>query len=183
VSASAASGLLVAGAASAATAPEDDVTILRRTLEVEQGVVVAYRRVLSSGKLEPRLTGKVGAILAQELVHVGTLRRALATRGASIPRAPRDVAAAQRGLAKRHMYTSLTVLRNQNECLKLLIDVESVAEGAYFEAIGKLKDPGLLRLSTQIMGCEAQHWTVLSGIRHHGDVMISVPYPFVQGSM
>ena len=73
-------------------------------------------------------------------------------------------------------------LHTQNECLKLLVDVETVAEDAYFVAIGKLRDPGLMRLSAQIMGCEAQHWTLLSAARHHGDVMMTVPYPFVGGT-
>lgn len=182
ISAAGAAGLVAAGVVSADTLPESDMAILARMLKVEQWVVVAYRRALSSGKLEPRLSSRVAAILGQELVHVTTLRRALASRGAPIPPPPRDVAAAQRGLATRHMYTSLTELRDEKACLKLLIDVESVAEGAYFEAIGKLTDPALLRMSAQIMGCEAQHWTVLSAVRHHGDVLISVPYPFVEGS-
>ena len=181
-SAVAAAGLAAPGAAAAQSAPDGDPRILGRTLQVEQWVIVAYRSALASGKLEPALAAKVRGFLAQELVHASTLSNALARRGAPIPPAPRDVAAAQRGFATRHMYTSLTNLRDRKACLKLLIDVESVAEGAYFEAIGKLKDPALLRLSAQIMGSEAQHWTVLSAARHHGDVMISVPYPFVQGS-
>ena len=89
---------------------------------------------------------------------------------------------AQRGFAAHHMYTSLTKLPSQNACLKLLIDVETVAESAYLEAIAKLGDARLLRISAEIMGAEAQHWTALSSVRHHGDVMMSVPYPFVGGS-
>lgn len=164
------------------TRPLSDPQLIALTLRVEQLVVIAYRRVLASRRLEPPVAGVVRQILGQELVHVATLEHELRSLGSTPPPPPRDLEAAQRGLATRHTYTSLTELRDQNECLKLLIDVESVAEGVYFEAVGKLTDAGLLRLSAEIMGCEAQHWSVLAAIRHHGDVLISVPYPFVQGS-
>jgi hypothetical protein len=45
-----------------------------------------------------------------------------------------------------------------------------------------LSTPSLIRLSVQIMSCEAQHWTVLSGIQHPGQYVKAVPWPFVQGS-
>ena len=50
------------------------------------------------------------------------------------------------------------------------------------DAVRFVADPHLLRLSAEIMGAEAQHWTALSSMRHHGDVKMSVPYPFVGGS-
>ena len=162
--------------------PESNAALLGRALRVEQLVVIAYRRVLASGALEAKVARQVEEILGQELVHVATLERELSALGASPPAPPRDLAAAQRALATHHMYTSLSDLRNQKACLKLLVDVESVVEGAYFRAIGKLTDPRLLRMSAQILGCEAQHWTALASIRHHGDVEIAVPYPFVGGS-
>jgi Ferritin-like domain len=170
-------------AALAGAAPADsDVRVLRRTLAIEQLVVFAYRHTLASGKLHPGAARLVGQILGQELVHVATLERALATLGAEPPAAPRDLASAQQGFSDHHMDTSLAEIPDQNACLRLLVDVESVAEGAYFEAIGKLTDARLLRTSCAIMGCEAQHWTLLSALRHHGDVLITVPYPFVGGS-
>jgi Ferritin-like domain len=162
--------------------PASDVRLLKRTLTTEQLVVVAYRHTLASGKLEPGTAQLVRRILGQELVHVATLERALLALGAEPPEPHGDLVSAQRGFAIHHMYTSLTELPDQNACLRLLVDVESVVEGAYFEAIGKLTDAQLLRMSCAIMGCEAQHWTLLSSVRHHGDVLITVPYPFVGGS-
>jgi rubrerythrin len=174
---------LGAPAASArGTAPEDDTSLLGQTLRVEQLVVIAYRRVLASGASSSRVARTVQTILGQELAHVAALERALEARGARPPAPPRDLVAAQRGFAAHHMFTSLTDLPTQKSCLRLLIDVETIAESAYLEAIAKLSDAHLLRMSTEIMGCEAQHWTVLSAVRHHGDVMRSVPYPFVGGS-
>lgn len=182
VSAAAVSGFAGVEAAEAVLTPEADGELVRGMLRAEHLVVIAYRGVLESGKLEPELERKVRAIVPQELQHVAALTKALEAIGTPAPAPPRDLIAAQRGLTQRHIHTSLTGLHTRNECLKLLIDVESMAEAAYFDAIGKLGDPALLRLSAQIMGCEAQHWTALSAARHHGDVMIAVPYPFVQGA-
>jgi hypothetical protein len=182
VSAVAASGLAASPAVAAAVTPQRDGELLRRALDAEYLVVIAYRRALGSGKLEPQLAAWVGAILRQELAHVTALKAALAAAGVAPPSPPSKLLEAQRRLADRHVYTPLGDLRSRNECLKLLIDVESMAEAEYFNAIGKLHDPALVRLSARIMGSEAQHWTALSAARHHGDVMLAVPYPFVQGT-
>ncbi len=40
----------------------------------------------------------------------------------------------------------------------------------------------LARTCAEIMGCEAQHWTVLSGFLNHRDATKAVPYPFVAGT-
>jgi len=161
---------------------EGDSGVLTRALRVEQLVVFAYRRVASSSALKPAAAQAVGDLLGQELDHVTALERALRALGAAIPAGPADTAAAQKALGMYHVHRSLTDLVTEHNCLKLLIDMESVAEGAYFSALAKLSDPALLRLALEIMGCEAQHWTILSGLLHRGNVMHSVPYPFVQGS-
>lgn len=179
----AAAGLAGAQAAGAQPAPTTDADVLRRTLQIEQVVVIAYRRAISSGALHPPIARKLHAFLGQELQHVRILEAALRSVGAPPPSPPHDLAAAQRTLSRHHVEVSLMDLRTQNQCLRLLVDVETLAEDAYFEAVGKLADAALLRTSAQIMGCEAQHWTVLSSARHHGDVKISVPYPFVGGPL
>ena len=167
----------------AAVAPaQSDAAVLARTLQIEQLVSIAYRQAIGSGALGPTVIGPLRALLSQELEHVATLEHGLRGLGASVPAPPAGVASAQAALVRHHVFASLTRLRTQHECLRLLIDVESLAEGAYFSAISKLSDPGLLRTSTEIMGCEAQHWTLLSALQHHGNVDRAVPYPFVQGS-
>jgi hypothetical protein len=77
---------------------------------------------------------------------------------------------------------SLTDLRTQNACLKLLVDLESVAEGASYTPIKHLRRPELVQLCARIMACEAQHWTVLSGLRNPGQYVKAVPWPYVFGS-
>lgn len=166
-------------AAAGAPAPGDSA-VLTRTLRTEQLVVIAYERVLASGLLAPAVSTQVRVLLGQEHQHVAALERSLRELGAVLPRTSES--AARRALSAHHIHESLTGLRNQHECLKLLIDIESLAEGAYFAAISKLTDPSLLRTSVEAMGCEAQHWTVLSAIQNPGKLYRSVPYPFVQGS-
>ena len=47
--------------------------------------------------------------------------------------------------------------------------------------MSKLSDSMLLVDAAQVMGCEAQHWTALSGLQHAGDVFVGVPYSTVKG--
>lgn len=177
-----AGSMLAAPVASAARGSTGDAEILSKTLSVEQLVVFSYQRAVASGALESGVAGQIRGMLSQELRHVAMLESALRSLGATIPSAPRDVASAQRALATHHVVRSLTDLHTQFNCLKLLIDVESVAEGAYFSAIASLSDPGHVRTAAGIMGCEAQHWTIISELLNDYNVMRSVPYPFVAGS-
>ena len=66
--------------------------------------------------------------------------------------------------------------------MQLLVDLESVAEGVYFTALATLSKPGLSAPGAQIMACEAQHWTAVSGLRNPGMYVKAVPWPFVTGS-
>jgi ferritin-like protein len=184
LAASAISSAAVQPAAAAPTtaSPQSESAALSRALSVERLVVVAYRDVLSSGLTTAGVSRQLGRLLAQEHEHVAAVERALRTLGAAIPPPPASPAAAQSALARHNVNLRLGRLRTQHECLRLLIDVESLAEGAYFAAISKLSDPNLVRMSVEIMGCEAQHWTVLSDLQRPGDVGRAVPYPFVQGS-
>jgi hypothetical protein len=179
----AAAGLLGAEAARAAGPPPTDADVLRRTLQIERVVVIAYRQAIASDALAVPVARQLEQILGQEHEHVAILEAALRSLGEPPPPPPTDLPAAQRLLTSHHVNVSLLQLRTQDQCLRLLVNVETLAEEAYFTAVGQLSDAALLRTSTQIMGCEAQHWTVLSTVKHHGDVMMTVPYPFVGGPL
>ena len=168
--------------AAASRPAESEPQVLERVLGIELLVVTAYQHVLATRLLEPAVRNQLNVLLRQELEHVGMLRATLERIGSTGPPAP-SVAAAQAELTRHHVYWSLTQLRHQRSALKLLVDVESLAENAYFGAIAKLRDPQLVRTSAEVMGCEAQHWTVLSGFLHHEDPIKAVPYPFVGGSL
>jgi ferritin-like protein len=184
IAASAVSSAAVQPAAAASTtaSPQSESEALSRALSVERLVVVAYHDVLSSGVITPGARRQLRRLLAQEHEHVAAVEGALRMLGAAIPPPPASPAAAQSALARHNVHLALGRLRTQHQCVRLLIDVESLAEGAYFAAVAKLSDPKLVKMSVEIMGCEAQHWTVLSALQHHGDVSRAVPYPFVQGS-
>lgn len=172
----------LAPVAQATSAPsQDEARALAHALEIEQLVVLAYRRALSSGVLRPPVKGQLQTHLAQELEHVAVLERAAAERAMNIPASP-SLASGQAELSGHGIPWSLTRIRSQHDCLKLLVDVESLAENAYFQAVGRLQDLKLARTCAEIMGCEAQHWTVLSGFLNHRDAKKAVPYPFVQGT-
>jgi hypothetical protein len=155
---------------------------LQKTLEVEQLVVISYRRALAGGALAAAVEQRVRTLLAQELDHVATLELELDRRGVAVPNPPTAVSAVQAALARHQLSVDLTRLHTQHDYLRLLIDVETVVEAAYFAAISKLGDASLVRLCVEAMGGEAQHWTVLSALQHPGQVAAAVPYAFVRGS-
>lgn len=171
-----------ASCASAATSGGSEAEALSYALQVERLGVIAYTQVLATSVLSAGVRVQLQTLAAQEREHVATLERILGGLGASIPQGPADTAAAQAIMSRHQVDLSLTDLHSQRDCLRLLVDVESLTEGAYFAAIPQLTQASLLRASLGLMGSDAQHWTVLSGIQHRGDVSVSVPYPFVQGS-
>jgi hypothetical protein len=184
IAAAAAASLLTATLDSAAlAATETDAQILAATLAVEQLALVAYHQVLASGTLLPHPERIVRGLLDQELEHISVLTRELVGLGAQPPTVAPDPASVEKALAAHNTPTSLTDLHTQHDSLKLLVNVETILEGAYYAAISTLHEPRLLATSAAIMANEAQHWTLLSGLQHHGDVSLSVPYAFVQGAV
>lgn len=173
---------LLAGTAPAVAAPAQvEARALTHALQIEQVVVIAYHQVVASDVLRASVRTQLRLLLGQEVEHVTLLERALVARGEIVAAAP-SVGAAQAVLTQHGVHWSLTRLRNQHDALKLLVDVESLAENVYFEAVGAVVEPALMRTCGAIMGCEAQHWTVLSGLLNHEDAAKAVPYPFVAGS-
>jgi Ferritin-like domain len=181
VGAGAVASVLASAASATAAPPQVEARALTHALQIEQLLLIAYRQVVASPVVHPPVAGQLRTQLGQETVHVALLEKALADRGEIIPTPP-SLAAAQIELTQHQVHWSLTNLRNQHDCLKLLVDIESLAENAYFQAVGEIQDPGLLRACAEIMACEAQHWTVLSGFLNHEDPKKAVPYPFVEGT-
>jgi hypothetical protein len=170
------------GLALADAAVPSDSEVLGKVLLVERLVVLAYRQVLASGTLAAGENAVLEQFLAQELEHVATLAARLEALGAAADTAPLDVKTGDALLGKHYISGSVTDVHTRKDCFRLLIDLESVAEGAYFTALKTLGTAELVRMSAQAMGCEAQHWTVLSGLRNPGIYVKSVPWPFVTGS-
>ena len=180
--AAAVAGGFGADRALADTAPPSDADLLTKTLEVERLMVFAYERVLASGALSPGVQRVITPFLAQERAHVAAVAAALSGLGASAPAGPLTLTQASAALGEHHVSDSLTALHTEHDCLKLLVDLESVAEGASYTPIKDLSRPHLVRVCAQIMACEAQHWTVLSGLRNPGEYVKAVPWPYVFGT-
>jgi hypothetical protein len=158
-----------------------DTEILKRLLAIEQLTEFAYAHLLQSGGLSAPTRRVVGTFLSQERAHVEILSSALVGRGGAVPAAPTDVTVASRQLAKLGASGSLRDSGGDAVSVRYLIGVETLAEGAYYSAMSKLSNATLLARAAQIMCCEAQHWTTLSGLQHAGDVFLGVPYPTVTG--
>jgi Ferritin-like domain len=171
-----------ASSALADTPAPSDVELLTNSLMVERLMVLAYQKVLSSRLLPADLQRVIEPHLGHERAHVAALAGRLRSLGAPAPTGPLDLKTAAATMGQYHVSDSLTDLHTQNECLKLLVDLESVAEGIHYTALKDLRSPPLQRLSAQVMACEAQHWTVLSGLRNPGEYVKSIPWPFVYGS-
>lgn len=172
---------LGAGAA-AAVAAGSEAGALAHALQLERAGVIAYRQALAARVVSAPVGAQLRLLLAENLQHVARLEQFLRRLGAGIPAGPATVAEAQALLAQHQVHRSLTTLASEHDALRLLIDTEGLTEGAYFSAIPLLTDPTLSRTAIEMLGADAQHWTVLSGIQHNGNVFQSVPYPFAQGS-
>ncbi len=177
-----AAGAAIVAAPAGADAPVSDGEALSKALEIERLMVLAYRRVLASGALAPDIERAIAPYLAHEVAHVSTVASRLAALNESAPAGPLTLDAAGTILSKHNIPGSLTDLHSQNDCLRLLVNLESLAEGVYFTALKTLSHPSLQQLAAQIMACEAQHWTAVSGLRNPGQYVKAVPWPFVTGS-
>jgi hypothetical protein len=174
-------GPLASQAVADESAPSD-AHLLANALEVERVMVLAYERVLASGALTAGVQRAIAPYGEHERAHVAAVASALRGLGAAAPTGPISMKAAGEVLGRHHVSDSLTALHSEHDCLKLLIDLESVSEGVYYAALKDLRRPRLVQLSAHIMACEAQHWTVLSGLRNPGEYVKAIPWPYVYGT-
>jgi Ferritin-like domain len=168
--------------AQADEAPPSPEELLGKALDVERVLVLAYERVFASGSLSPGIQRAITPHLEHERAHVAAVAAELTRLGAPAPTGPLSVNDASDLLGDHNISDSLTDLHSENDCLKLLVDLESLAEGAHYTPLKDLTDPRQVRLSAQIMACEAQHWTVLSGLRNPGQYVKAIPWPYVYGT-
>ena len=168
--------------AQADEAPPSPEELLGKALDVERVMVLAYERVFASGALSPGIQRAITPHLEHERAHVAAVAAELTRLGAPAPASPISLKAASEVLDEHNVSGSLTDLHSEHDCLKLLVDLESVAEGAHYTPLKDLTDPRLVRLNAQIMACEAQHWTVLSGLRNPGQYVKAIPWPYVYGT-
>jgi hypothetical protein len=160
---------------------QSDADLVGQVLAVEFLAIGVYEGVIGSGLLAPRTKHEARRALSQERAHVRALAAALEELGRTIPPRPSGQGAIDQGLAAHKVTGRLTNLRTEHDCVSLLLDLEAVAEGAYFKVMSMLQGPGLLHLAAQIMANEAQHAAAISEARRPGDIGQAVPYAYVEG--
>jgi ferritin-like protein len=176
-------GVTTLGAEQAEAAePQTDAELIRAIVSVELLVVFCYEQVLSSGKLSAESEHLIRQLLGHEHTHVDVLSAALEELGQEPPDPPASVTDADAELSVLHGSARLASLQSEQDCLRLLEQVESLAQGAYYVSMSKLADVKLARTCASILGAEAQHYTAVAGLLHPGDINKAVPGPFVEGS-
>lgn len=151
-----------------------DRKVLEGLLVPEQQLIYGCRRLLASGLLAHDSTHVVTLILGQEREHLAVLEEQIRALGGAPSARPFRPSA--------DLVKLFTGLRREAYGLRALVDVESVAEGTYFQAIGQLHHPKLAQIAAEIMACEAQHWSLLADLNNHGLVYNIVTDPYVRGS-
>jgi Ferritin-like domain len=183
-----AGGVLLASAsaavpAQAATTPTDaSVTDrLQRLIRIELLLLFCYRHVLASPVLTAHARETLAPFVAHEQAHIAALEKQLTDRGGSVPAGPASTTAANRDLGHRKVGGRLGQLRGDLDAVRLLMTLEQVTVGAYFVALMKLSDAGLIELASQIMANEAQHDAMLGLLLPPNKPADAVPYGLVQG--
>jgi hypothetical protein len=161
--------------------PVSDPKLVRLLLGAELLAAAVYERVLATGLLSPRAQRAARGLLAHEHAHAVALQAELTGLATSAPSAPADTKAVQSALSDHQVTRSLTDLHHERDCLDLLLDLENLMEGAYYQAMSKLARPRLQQLGAQILASEAQHYALLGELRRHKDFSRAVPYAFVEG--
>jgi rubrerythrin len=129
-----------------------DGAIVDAVLKLELTAVAAYEAAIRSGHLESRILATAKLLKHHEQEHAA----ALSTWLDKVGHPP-----AGRVQADAKMLARWAKARDQASILRLAIELENKAVADYYDAAGKLRDPGLLRTTAEIMASEGQHLVVL----------------------
>jgi ferritin-like protein len=162
-------------------AAESQAVRVQRLMSVELLMLYTYRQVIASSLLSPSARRALAPLRANEEAHVRALGMRLSALGGSAPAPPDSVAEANQDLAHREVSGRLGQLKGAKDALRLLLAVERVTVGAYFVALTKLEDPGLITLAAEIMANDAQHEAIIGELLYPGKAGQAVPYGLVQG--
>jgi hypothetical protein len=165
-----------------ATTTPSDPELLRELVAIEQLLIVVYRRVIATGLLSPRVHRIARRVLTQEVAHARAVTRELRALGGTPARPLHTTDTIDKALSDLKVTGQVSGLRNEHDCVHLLLDLEMAAEGAYFNAISALRSMPLTQLAVTILASEAQHQTAVSEARRPGDASQAVPTSFVKGT-
>jgi len=140
---------------SAFAVDENDGAVLASAIDLERVTVIAYDNVLAGGLLTPGVRGVVRGFRDHEQAHADVLITALTDLGGTPPAPPAGVAAVD------DVAEGLGAVRTQADALSFLIELETAAVAAYFDAHRKLGEAKLLQTGASIMANEGQHLAIL----------------------
>jgi demethoxyubiquinone hydroxylase (CLK1/Coq7/Cat5 family) len=161
--------------------PGGDDAVLASVLRVEQVVVFAYERTLTTATLSASVQEALTTFLDQERAHVRELSLDLTALGGTVPGAVTAMKAFEAELRQLRVRRRPARLRTEREYLRFLVDLETVIARHYRFAIELLTGETRLWAAAEIMADEAQHATVLSELLSPGKVRRAVPSAFVAG--
>ena len=132
-----------------------DVPLVQNAITLELSTVIAYDTLIDGTTLSPALRTVLRGFRAHEQAHADALTTALTDLGGAPPPPPQGAAAVDR------FAEGLPAVRSQADVLSFLIELETAAVAAYFDATGKLGEARLLQTSATIMANEGQHLAIL----------------------
>ena len=143
---------------SASAQDAGDAPFLNSAINLERAMVIAYDTVLGGGLLSPAVRRVLRRFRAQEQEHADVLTTALTDLGGTPPAPPKGVADVDK------IVEGLSGVRSQADVVSFLIELETAAVAAYFEAHSELEEAKLLQTGASIMANEGQHLVVLRRI-------------------
>jgi hypothetical protein len=136
-----------------AVADDTDGTLLEQAITLERTMVLAYDRVIDDGFLSDKALAP--ALRTHERRHAASFVTALTDLGGSPPAEPVGIAAVDK-VAK-----GLDQVRNEAQTLSFLIELETAAVAAYYDAQARFVETRLLQSGASIMASEGQHLVLL----------------------
>jgi hypothetical protein len=132
---------------------DTDASLLARAITLERTLVLAYDRVVADGYLSDQQLAP--ALREHERRHAATWTTALADLGGKPPAEPTGLAAVDK------LVKGLGDVTNETQTLAFLIELETAAVAAYYDAQAKFVQARLLQSGASIMGSEGQHLVLL----------------------
>jgi len=132
---------------------ETDATLLEKAITLERTLVLAYDRVIQDGFLRDEQLAP--ALREHERRHAATWVTALTDLGGQPPPEPAGPAAVDK------LVKGLGDVHDEAQTLAFLIEIETAAVAAYYDAQAKFVQARLLQSGASIMGSEGQHLVLL----------------------
>lgn len=162
------------------TRATDERRQLLKLLDIEFLAAEVYFLASESDQVSAAGRALARRLEEQERSHAAALAKLIGLPEASRPEPP--VHAVQAELSAHGINVSFGSLRSERQWFTLLERLEGALEGAYFKALGHLKEPAHAMLAARILASEAQHSTILFSFRNPQNVQLAVAVGLVKGS-